>query len=114
MNDQGDLFGKGGGGGRDGRDDGMGRAIRGAGNWWTMAVRYVHTVPNGWEGKGEDLFRLIIRVIGPPPHSNNVMGALVHHCMTRGWLVKTGRRAHMTKDTSNHRLTDILRRTGVR
>jgi hypothetical protein len=105
----GDLFGW--TGGKAARDEGMKRAVRGGGDWWQAALAVVHGLPAGWEGKFEDLTRLVRKTIGPPPKSSNIFGALANAAMRRQWLVKTGKRQHMEKTTSHSRITDVLRRT---
>jgi hypothetical protein len=103
-------------GGKAARDEGLKRAARGGGDWWLAALALVHGLPAGWEGKFEDLTRLVRKTIGPPPppKSNNIFGALANAAMRRKWLVKTGKRQHMERTTSHARITDVLRRTFLR
>jgi hypothetical protein len=91
------------------RDDALNQVRLNADDWFMDAMFVIVRLESGWTGTGEDI-RFVIREKLPPPHSQNVYGALIFNALRSGYIVRTGERRKMRGAKSHARTTDVYRR----
>ena len=90
------------------RDELLKQVAANAGSWMAGGLGMIAALRE-WSGTAEAL-RLHLQRMGlNPPHHHNAWGALIKKAISGGYLVPTGRYAHMATVKSHGRRTPIYR-----